>query len=159
MPEGESSILEQELKQREAELNIIIKVQQGLASRLDVQSIYDLVGEAIRDFFHAQVVMISTYDPGTDTVEHRYAVERGERVYAPGSCPPGGFRGQIVHTHQPVVVNTHVAEEAARLGQPTLPGTITPKSWLGVPMLVGDQVTGILSMQNLEEENAFDEPC
>jgi sigma-B regulation protein RsbU (phosphoserine phosphatase) len=53
-------------------------------------------------------------------------------------------------------VGTNVAEQAARLGQPTLPGTITPKTWLGVPMLVGDQVTGILSLQDVERENAFD---
>ena len=55
------------------------------------------------------------------------------------------------------MVNTDVAAEAARLGQPTLPGTTTPKSWLGVPMLAGDQVLGILSVQNVDEENAFDE--
>jgi serine phosphatase RsbU (regulator of sigma subunit) len=151
------SKLRLELAQLEAELNIITSIQQGLASRLEVQAIYDLVGEGIRDFFNAQVVMISTYDPQTDSVEHRYAIERGERVYAPGQFPPGGLRARIIETRQPVLVNTNVAEEAARLVQPTLPGTITPKSWLGVPMLVGDQVTGILSLQNVEEENAFDE--
>ena len=40
-------------------------------------------------------------------------------------------------------------------GQPTLPGTVTPKTWLGVPMLVADQVKGILSLQNVEQEYAF----
>jgi len=147
----------QELAQREAELAIITSVQQGLAARLEVQAIYDLIGDKIRDVFDAQVVMISTYDLQTDTVEHRYAIERGERVYAPGHFPPGGFRAQIVKTRQPLLVNTDVAEQARRLGQPTLPGTITPKSWLGVPMLVGGQVTGVLSLQNVEQENAFEE--
>jgi serine phosphatase RsbU (regulator of sigma subunit) len=157
LPMDGGSKLRLELAQREAELTIINRIQQGLASRVEVQSIYDLVGDGIRDFFNAQVVMISTYDPQSDSIEHRYAIERGERVYAPGHFPIGGFRTQIVQTRQPVLVNTNVAERAARLGQPTLPGTITPKSWLGVPMLVGDQVTGILSLQNVEEENAFAE--
>jgi serine phosphatase RsbU (regulator of sigma subunit) len=147
--------LEQELSQRDAELGIINSIQQGLASRLEVQAIYDLVGDKIRDIFNAQVVMISTYDPQTDTIEHRYAIERGERVYADGRFPNRGFRTQIVQTRQPVLVSSNVAEQAACLGQPTLPGTITPKTWLGVPMLVGDQVTGILSLQNIEQEYAF----
>jgi serine phosphatase RsbU (regulator of sigma subunit) len=151
------SELEQELAQRDAELEIINSIQQGLASRLEVQAIYDLVGDKIRDIFNAQVVMISTYDPQTDSIEHRYAIERGERVYAPGRFPIRGFRTQIVQTRQPVLVSSNVAEEAAHLGQPTLPGTITPKTWLGVPMLVGDQVTGILSLQNVEQEYAFDD--
>ncbi len=156
-PKDGDSQLRQELAEREAELAIINSVQQALASRLEVQAIYDLVGDEIRDVFKAQVVMISTYDRETDSIEHRYAIERGQRVYAPGRFPTRGFRTQIVKTHRPVLVGTDVAEQAARLGQPTLPGTITPKTWLGVPMLVGDQVTGILSLQDVEQENAFDE--
>ena len=147
--------LRQELVQREAELAIISGIQQALASRLEVQAIYDLVGDKIRDIFDAQIVMISTYDPKTDTIEHRYAIECGERVYAEGRVPHRGFRTQIIQTRQPVLVNTKVAEQAERFGQYTLPGTITPKSWLGVPMLVGSQVTGILSLQNIDQENAF----
>jgi sigma-B regulation protein RsbU (phosphoserine phosphatase) len=150
-------VIYQELAEREAELAIINSVQQALASHLDVQAIYTLVGDKIRDIFDSQVVMISTYDQETDTMEHRYAIERGEHIYAPGRYPIRGFRIQIVQTRQPVLVNTNVAEQAERIGQPTIPGTITPKSWLGVPMIVGDQVTGILSLQNIDRENAFDE--
>jgi len=146
-----------ELAEREAELELINSVQQALASHLDVQAIYNLVGDKIRDIFDSQVVMISTYDPETETMEHRYAIERGEHIIAPGRYPVRGFRIQIVQTRQPVLVNTRVAEIAARLGQPTIAGTITPNSWLGVPMIVGDQVTGILSLQDIDRENAFDQ--
>jgi serine phosphatase RsbU (regulator of sigma subunit) len=149
--------LEQDLGQRQAELAIINAIQQGLAAHLDVQAIYDLVGDKICEIFRAQIVMISTYDASTDTMEHRYAIERGERIYAPGRHPVRGFRTQIVETRQPVLANTDVAARAVRLGQPTLPGTITPKSWLGVPMIVGGQVTGILSLQDLDREDAYDE--
>jgi signal transduction histidine kinase len=154
---AETQRLLKETEQRANELTIINSVQQGLASKLNVQSIYDLVGDTFHKIFDAQVVMISTYDPRSNSVEHRYAIERGERVYSPGRHPPGGFRSRIILTRQPLLVNTNVAKEAALLGQPTLPGTITPKSWLGVPMLVDGQVAGILSVQNVDEENAFDE--
>jgi len=154
---AETQRLLKKTEQRANELTIINSVQQGLASKLDVQSIYDLVGDKFRDIFDAQVVMISTYDRQSNSIEHRYAIERGARVYSPGTHPPGGFRSKIIHTREPLLVNTNVAEEAGRLGQPTLPGTTTPKSWLGVPMLVGAEVTGILSVQNVDQENAFDE--
>ena len=156
--EAEISELRRQLAQREAELQIINSVQLGLAEHLDVQSIYNLVGDKIRDIFHAQVVMISTYDKQTETIEHRYAIERGQRIIAPGHHPIRGFRIWVVETRGPVLISTNVAELAAQLGQPTLPGTITPKTWLGVPMVVGDQVTGILSLQDVDKENAFEEP-
>lgn len=149
--------LKQKLLQREAELAIINSVQQGLVAHRDVQSIYDLVGDKIREIFDAQVVMLSTYDQHSHTVEHRYAIERGQRVFSPGPHPPGGFRAEIIQTRQPILINSGVAEKAARLGQPTLPGTVTPKSWLGVPLFIGEQVTGILSLQSIDEENAFGE--
>ncbi len=152
-----TSDLRQQLLQREAELDILTAVQVGLAQRLDVQAVYDLVGDKIREVFNPDVVMLSTYDPESNTVEHRYAIEMGERIYAPGHRPPGGFRAQVIETKKPVMVNTHVAELAAKLGQPTIPGTVTPKSWLGVPMLVRGQVTGILSLQSITRENAFRE--
>ncbi len=149
--------LRDQLAQREAELQIINSVQLGLSAHLDVQSIYNLVGDKIRDIFQAQIVMISTYDKQTETIEHRYAIESGEHIIAPGRFPIRGFRIWVVETRKPVVVNTRVAELAASLGQPTLPGTITPKTWVGVPMIVGDQVTGILSLQDVDKEYAFDE--
>ncbi len=149
--------LEQKLRQREAELKILTGVQLGLAERLDVQAIYDLVGDRIREIFDPDVVMLSTYDAETNTVEHRYAIEMGERIYAPGHLPPGGFRSQIIKNRQPLLENENVPEKAARLGQPTIAGTVTPKSWLGVPMMVGDQVTGILSLQSVTREFAFSE--
>jgi sigma-B regulation protein RsbU (phosphoserine phosphatase) len=149
--------LKLQLKQREAELAILTGVQLRLADRLEVQAIYDLVGDRIRDIFDPDVVMLSTYDPVTNTVEHRYAIEMGERIYAPGRLPPGGFRGHVIEKRAPLLVNTNVAELAARFNQPTIAGTVTPKSWLGVPMMVGDQVTGILSLQSVTQENAFTE--
>lgn len=144
-------------EKRAYRLTLINSLQQGLASKLDVQSIYELVGEKFRDIFGAQVVMVSSYDSKTGTVEHNYCIERGQRVHAVGARPPGGFRAEVIRTREPLLVNANVAEEATRRGQPTLPGTDTPKSWLGAPMMVGDQVTGIISVQNLDEEYAFNE--
>ena len=152
---AETQRLLKETEQRANKLLLINNVQQGLASKLDEQSIYDLVGGKFHDIFDAEVVMISTCDPQSNLIEHRYAIERGERVFSPGKHLPGGFRSRIIQTQLPVLVNTNVAEEALHLGQPTLPGTVTPKSWLGVPVLTSGQVTGILTVQNLERENAL----
>ena len=154
---AETERLLQEAERRAVRLSIINSVQQVLASKLDIQSIYDLIGDKFRDLFDAQVVMISTYDKTANTIEHRYAIEYGERIISAGTHPPGGFRSRIIESRRPLLVGVNVAQEAARLGQPTLPGTLTPKTWLGVPVLVNDEVTGILSVQNLEKENAFDE--
>ena len=47
----ETQRLLKETEQRAEELAIINSVQEGLASKLDMQAIYDLVGDKIRDMF------------------------------------------------------------------------------------------------------------
>ena len=58
----ETQRLLKETEQRAAELAIINSVQQGLASKLDMQAIYDLVGDKIREIFAADTACIAIFD-------------------------------------------------------------------------------------------------
>jgi serine phosphatase RsbU (regulator of sigma subunit) len=144
------------VEQRSNELALINSVQGGLSSRLDMQSIYDLVGDKLRDTFNAQVVMISQYDQNTKKIFHHYAIERGQHLRIPGWSEIDSSRATIVRTRKPFMIN---AEEIIRVvtkgSMHVVPGTELPKTWLGVPMLVGKDVVGIVSLQNLDKENAF----
>ena len=51
-----------ETDERAAELAIINGVQRGLAERLDMQAMYELVGDKIQEIFDAQVVDIGIVD-------------------------------------------------------------------------------------------------
>jgi phosphoserine phosphatase RsbU/P len=143
-------------EQRSNELALIQSVQEGLSSRLDMQSIYDLIGDKLRDTFDAQIVMISQYDPYTKKIFHHYAIERGQHLRIPGWGEIDSSRAAIVRTRKPFMIN---AEEIIRVVTKgmmhVVPGTELPKTWLGVPMLVGKEVVGIVSLQNLDKENAF----
>ena len=52
----------EETRQRNAELALINSVQEALAGELDLQAIYDVVGDKIQEVFDAQVVDIALYD-------------------------------------------------------------------------------------------------
>jgi hypothetical protein len=47
---------------------------------LDIQGIYELVGEKMRSIFNAQVIDIVTYDKKTQLIEDRYTYEKGDRT-------------------------------------------------------------------------------
>ena len=51
-----------ETNERAAELALINDVQRGLAEQLDMQAMYDLVGDRIQAIFDAQVVDIGVVD-------------------------------------------------------------------------------------------------
>jgi len=146
----------QGLEQRAAELTLINSVQERLSSQLQMQAIYDLVGDKLRDTFDAQVVMISQYDPLTRTVFHHYAIERGLHLHIQGWQPVDISRAEIIRTHTPLMINLdEIIKRVGAAGMHVVPGTELPKTWLGVPMLVRDEVRGVVSLQNLDKENAF----
>ena len=75
----ENARLVHETRQRNAELALINSVQDALAGELELQAIYDAVGDRIRDVFDAQVVDIGIYDESSGLVHFLYTIERGVR--------------------------------------------------------------------------------
>ena len=55
----ENARLVHETRQRNAELALINSVQEALAGELEMQAIYDVVGDKIQEIFDAQVVDIA----------------------------------------------------------------------------------------------------
>ncbi len=153
----ETKQLLKETEERNAELAVINSVQQGLASKLEFQAIIDLVGEHITEIFDAQATLVSLYDPKTEEIDHRYLMERGERLHLDRPVPIDRFRRRVVETRQPWLINQDYHRIAIEMGEePILEGE-EPKSLLFVPMIAGDAVTGVISLQNLDVENAFTE--
>lgn len=154
--EEAAKYLELCLEQRSVELALINSVQEGLSSKYEMQAIYDLVGDKIRDTFNAQVVMISQYDSFTEKIYHHYAIERGKHLHIPGWSPIDASRAKVVLTKEPVMINEkEILDLLSAQKMQVVPGTEVPRTWLGVPLLVRNQVRGIVSLQNLDIENAF----
>ena len=147
---------EQGLEQRAVELALINSVQEGLSSKYEMQAIYDLVGDKLRDTFNSQVVMISQYDSQTNKIYHHYAIEREQHLHIPGWHPIDASRFKVVSTKKPLMINQNEINALLDTRKmEVVPGTEVPKTWLGVPLLVGNEARGIVSLQNLDIENAF----
>ena len=70
--------------------------------------------------------------------------------------PVDTSRARIVRTGKPYMINySEILELISTEKMHVVPGTQMPMTWMGVPMLVGDEVKGIVSLQNLDKENAF----
>jgi PAS domain S-box-containing protein len=149
----ESARLFAETEKRAAELQIINSVQASLAANLELQSMYQLVGKKLREVFDAQVITLVEYDPQKDCCHWRYAVEKGEMLEIEPS-PPVGFSKHILETRRVLLINENLNERRRELGGAVAAGS-PAKSYLGVPLLVNNQARGLISLQNVDRENAF----
>ena len=147
----------QETEQRAQELAIINSLQEGLASKLDMQAVFDLVGDKIQSMFNAQSVIISSFDHEKQVSRLDYGIENGERVIDDELLPFSPMNQHLIKTRQPIVINENSIEEGQRYGLKTIEGTQVPKSLVYVPFGSGTQVNGYFSLQNFEREHAFSE--
>ncbi|SDB19595.1 GAF domain-containing protein [Flavobacteriaceae bacterium MAR_2010_188] len=152
----ENARLYSEAEQRNAELSVINSVQQGLVAEMDMQGIYDLVGNKIKELFDSQITVIATFDHENNIEIFNYAFEDGKRFYL-DSRPFDNIRQRLIQTKKLIHINGNSEESLKELGSSTAPapGTEDPKSMLYVPLIIGDTIRGYVSLQNIDKENAF----
>ena len=150
---AETQRLLEESEQHNTELAIINSVQEALASKLDTQAVYELIGQKVGEVFGVDVVDIVIYDPLANLISMPYSFEKGDRsVINPRK--PYGFRLHVIQTREPLLINKDFMRLAHQHNNPLLTGD-WPLSALFVPLLVAGQVRGIISIQDLEREHAF----
>ena len=123
---------------------------QALASQLDLDALLDLVGERMRETFHADIVYLALLDPRTSLVEFPYYYERGKRIAQPAIASDEGMTGRILGSGRPLLLHNaaEIAAEGSMLGTPC-------RSYLGVPIVPGDEAIGVISIQSIESESQF----
>lgn len=148
----------EQTQRRVAELGTINTISQTLAaSQLDLRATLALVGDRILQTFpDADGGYIALYNSRTNQIEIPYFRDAdGSQVSVPPVALGQGLSSHIIQTRQPLLVNQDTVQRLQALGaiitgQPA-------QSYLGVPMIVGDEVVGVLSVQSLAREGLFND--
>ena len=149
----ETTRLLKETEQRTAELAVINSVQEGLARELDIQGIYDLVGDRIQQLFNAQIVMIGSFDH-VNNLEHFYYFIENEIKIKAEARPINKLRGRLIEQKHTIYIETE-EKAVTEFGITAIADTKMPKSLLFVPLLAGTDIKGYVSLQNVDKEHAF----
>jgi signal transduction histidine kinase/DNA-binding response OmpR family regulator len=153
----ENARLFEETRQRNAELALINDVQRGLAENLEMQAMYDLVGDRIRDIFDTQVIAIGIVNRDSGLLDNPYMYEKGQRFETEPMAIEGGPTKYVLDTGETLVINERFTERANELG-PAMPNWGEggdPLSAVYVPLVVGGRAIGRITLQNMDRENAF----
>ena len=144
------------MEQRNAELALINDVQRGLAENLEMQTMYDLVGDRIRDIFDAQVVAIWIVNRDTGLLDNPYMYEKGVRYDTDPLPIESGPSRYVLDTGETLVINDRFTERANEFGEaPTWGEGGDPQSGVYVPLITGGGPIGRITLQNMDRENAF----
>jgi GAF domain-containing protein/anti-sigma regulatory factor (Ser/Thr protein kinase) len=154
----ETQRLLKETEQRNAELAIINNISQALASELEVQAIVDFVGDKLRETFNIQDAFICLYNRNSDVLEFPYSYTLGKRDNQKPLKMGQGLTSHVIATRTPLIINQDFQTRAPELGVYIRDDRdLTIKAWIGVPIIVSDQVVGVIGLINIERESTFSE--
>ncbi|MBI3241584.1 MAG: GAF domain-containing protein [Chloroflexi bacterium] len=147
----ENTRLLQETQNRLGELYTLNQIGQAVAAQTDLNGLFDVVRREVLRVINAPVMYISLYDSKRELLEIPYFYESG-LVTSVDPFPVGhGLTGLIIQTRQPLVVNN--AAEATTQG--AIVEGDPAESYLGVPIIVRENVIGVLAVQDYEKQNLF----
>ena len=142
---------EQEIGQRAAELSAVNSISQALVSQLNTDELIKLVGDSMLELFKANIVYMALVDSRTKMINFPY--QHGDNM--PPMRLGEGLTSKIILNNKPLLINKELQEQRAQLGVQQI--GVPAASYLGVPIPVGDEIIGVLSVQSTETENRFNE--
>ena len=140
-----------ELELRVEELDIVNQVNQALASQLDSGSLIQMVGNQLRDLFRANIVYVALLDKSSNTINFPYGYGDNFPPLQLGQ----GLTSRIILSGDPLLLNQNVDSNYDAFGIKKV-GKIAA-SYLGVPIPVGKEMIGVLSVQSTLQTNRFNE--
>ncbi len=131
------------------------ELARSLAARLDVDSVLEETYWWTSRLLDTTNFYIAFFDPETGVVSFPLAVENNERVTWQPRQMGEGLTEYVIQNKQPLLIQENVdqwleEQGIANIGMASL-------SWLGVPLIVGDQVLGIMAVQSETASHAYDE--
>jgi GAF domain-containing protein len=140
---------------RAEEMDVLRDLGQILSARLDVREVLNEVYRGASRLLDTTNFYIALYDPDRREVTFPLDTTQEELDVLPTMSVDRGLTGYVIRHRTPLLIEENLPERMAEMeiemvGKPSL-------SWLGVPMVVGDQVLGMLGIQSFTTPRAYDE--
>ncbi len=148
--------LYEETQSRLNEISVIYRVSQALTATIDLDELLAQLPERLSAIVDTRTMYLALYDKSSDMITFSLAQEDGRAVQA-APQPARGLTGHIITTRQPLLLTGESGQETMRTLQPLQVGDQRAASYLGVPLLSGDEVIGVLAVQDPENPYAYTE--
>jgi PAS domain S-box-containing protein len=149
----ENARLYEETRQRAERLSLVNRISAACGSVLDLDDLLETVYREVTPIFEADAFFLALLDEASGVLEFRLQVDEGRREPPARATVGPGLTSRVVASRAPVLVNDvrDIAEAALLWGSGKVPA-----SWVGVPMLAGDRLVGVMSVQSYRQRR-YDE--
>jgi PAS domain S-box-containing protein len=146
----------QETRLRAAEMTALNELSRTLAARLDVNQVLREVQQGVSALLDTTNFYVALYDHEREEIS--FPINASESVLDKEvEVMPAdqGLTGYIIRTRQPLLISEDTARHVKELGLTSIGGNA--QSYLGVPVILGEQVLGVIAIQSYSQARRYTE--
>jgi len=135
-------------------LQTLNSIGKAISSELNINNLFELIYSQVRQVLNSEDFFIALLEKGHNRIEVKFEVSNGRRRTYIRSLSQDSLVGYVMQTRTPFLVQDHFEKvyEAITGRKPHL----IAQSWLGVPLILGDQALGVIVLQNIRTRRAYD---
>jgi len=159
----ETELGRQEIEEQAAELSTVNEISELVSTQLNINDLVNAVGDRLIETFAATSVYIALVDEKAKAISFPYFTNV---IDGPVNIPPGtldnkgGFTAKVYQTRQPIIHNPTDKNSASATvsgGGVVVDGSPDTNSYIGVPMIVGEQIIGVIGINGQQDRRMYDE--
>jgi GAF domain-containing protein len=140
---------------RVAELEVINRVSQAVSQHLRLDSLYRVVHAQVNQVLGETDMYIGLYESEDNSLRFPYVSENREVIKVDPLPLEDGLPSLIIRTQQPLLLQEDTVRRVKALGSDM--EDKVAQSWLGVPLMTGEEILGVIVVQDFEREERFSE--
>ncbi|MEA3351536.1 MAG: GAF domain-containing protein [Chloroflexota bacterium] len=139
------------------ELTILNEMGQSLSSQLNTDEIIQTIYQFVSRLMDTSYFFVALSDESEKLVSFPLVVENNRQSQIPPMLKGEGLTQHVIDTKEPLLTGGNTEQVIKDLGLERIVVGEPATSWLGVPMLIGEKVLGIISVQSVSSLNIFTE--
>ena len=144
-----------EERRRVTELEVINRISQAVSQMLTQDTLFRIVRRQLTQVIGETDLKICLFDTQEDQLTISFDSRRTTPAQSITEPLGDDLTSVVIRSRQPLLLTDNPAQRAAMLGVSDFGEEI--KSWLGVPMLLGDEILGAIILEDYEQDNRFTE--
>ncbi|MCK4359109.1 MAG: PAS domain S-box protein [Candidatus Cloacimonetes bacterium] len=143
-----------ERKRAEQTQSVLYNIADAVNTTKDLDELFKSIQSYLSTILDTTNFFIALYDKETDTISLPYHVDKKDKFT---SFPAGKtFTGYVIKKGKPLLATEQVMKKLIQTGEVEQIGTFS-KIWLGVPLKIENEVTGVVAVQSYTDASRYTE--
>lgn len=153
----ENANLFEQTQRQAAELAVLNEMSRVLSTLFEIDEIIKTIHEYTSRLMDTTNFFVALYDEREDELSFPFVTEQGVVSSIPKMKKRRGLTQHVIDTKQSLLISKDVKHKTKELGLEEIVVGDPAESWLGVPLLIGDDVLGVIATQNADTPGVFNE--